>query len=198
MLKNSSRGTLEDHITLMEAASAPSLSHLSLSLTQKGPSSAHRLAAAWEPQPLPPSLAPTHSVPSRASTGYGVIFRGTSWLWLCWDGLALAAARLKACLNFTSWMQCCLYLPKTFLSLGPFKDHAKFLVSFIWMESFIRISEGSYSHWLFANLRVFIAFPLTTAWLHIEQKWFFENLHQMICYHSSALNHSLPLSQSER
>lgn len=37
-------------------------------------------------------------------------------------------------------------------SLGSFKDHAKHLVSFIWIESSMKIFENSYSHWRFADL----------------------------------------------
>lgn len=67
---------------------------------------------------------------------------------LGWLGCRRAA--LRACLNFTSWIQGCLYFPKTSLLLRSLKDHAKILVSFIWglkKKSSICISKGNSSHW---------------------------------------------------
>lgn len=171
MLWNSSTGTLEAHVTFIMAGAAsspwghPSLLAAKESWAESEVSTSfeQRLATFTGPPSLPSSLASIHVVPSRASTGCGVIFRGPSWLWLCSDDLAIADARLKARLNFTSWMWFVYICPILPPPLGSFKDLAKCLVSFIWIESSLKMFENSYSHWYFTDLEdsfhSYTAFP---------------------------------------
>ena len=130
------------------------------------------LAAVTGPPSLPSSLASIHIMPSSASTGCGVIFRGPSWLWLCCDDLAIADAKMKACLNSPLESGGVYICPKLLPPRGSFKYHAKDLVSFIWIKFFIKIFENSYSYWYFEDLEEsfhsYIVFPSPKVWLHIE------------------------------